>query len=182
MQIPFNLFHVDSTARNGESREVFSALQTSGERIGKVTPVKGRWNGDLFVYDLPKAFIVGSDPTVNALTLRALLECLIAIDLAFIRNHAASPLYDAGVVYGRTTEWDAIPMLYHRRYGDCKSLTAALVAQYRASGIDAEPVFRFRTHSTGRTDYHILVQTANGFEDPSKVLGMGQDENAWFRQ
>jgi hypothetical protein len=28
--------------------------------------------------------------------------------------------------------------------------------------------------------YHILVQTVGGWEDPSRALGMGRNENAYF--
>jgi hypothetical protein len=80
----------------------------------------------------------------------------------------------------RTAIWDTLPALYERGYGDCKSLTAALVAQYLRQGIECAPVFRFkeRADGSGALDFHILVQTAQGFEDPSKVLGMGKDEVA----
>jgi hypothetical protein len=84
------------------------------------------------------------------------------------------------VVYGRTKLWEPIPALYQRGYGDCKSLTAALIAQYRKKRIACEPVFRWvrKPERQGETDYHILVHTDKGFEDPSKVLGMGADENS----
>ena len=117
--------------------------------------------------------------------LRILLDTLIFINLAYLENHAVPSLYDSGVVYGRTTLWEPIPALYARGYGDCKSLSAALIAEYRRKGIDCSPVFRWIRrpndgYRKGETDYHILVQTARGFEDPSKVLGMGRNENAHF--
>lgn len=133
-------------------------------------------------FNLPHVFRSGSDQTENAIVLRALLECLIDINRAYLRIRPETPiLYNSGVRYGRTTWWECIPALYSRGLGDCKSLTAALVAEYIEKGIPAKPVFRFRQNEYGGTDYHILVQTRQGFEDPSKVLGMGQDENAWFR-
>jgi hypothetical protein len=91
------------------------------------------------------------------------------------------PLYGSGVVYARTVWWESIPALYKRGFGDCKSLTCALVAQLMMQGIEAKPVFRFNPSPTS-TDYHILVQTRNGWEDPSKRLGMGKDENLWFNK
>lgn len=130
---------------------------------------------------LPHVFGSKAEATDNALALQALLDCLIALNSAFLRNHDVRPLYRAGVRYGRTLEWDTIPALYARGYGDCKSLTAALVAEYRKEGIAARPVFRFQPNSRGGNDFHILVQTRKGFEDPSKVLGMGSDESRWFR-
>lgn len=124
---------------------------------------------------LPHVFNPASTPVENARALRILLDALIALNSAYLKDHAALPLYKAGVVYGRTTVWDSIPALYARGYGDCKSLTAALVAQYRKQGILCKPVFRWqkRKDNSGATDFHILVQHANGtFEDPSKRLGM----------
>ncbi len=93
-------------------------------------------------------------------------------------------LHDAhGITYYRTQIWDTLPALYERGYGDCKSLTCALIAQYLYEGKECAPVFRFqkRPDGSGALDFHILVQTADGFEDPSKVLGMGSDENAPIR-
>lgn len=133
-------------------------------------------------FDLPYVFQPGSPPVENAGALEALLNCLIALNSEFLRNHSVPALYKSGVVYGRTEVWDTIPALYLRRYGDCKSLSAALIAQYRTKGIEARPVFRFKTNGNGSSDFHILVQTHRGFEDPSKVMGMGKNENDYFRK
>lgn len=134
-------------------------------------------------FDMPHVFeAAGSTPVQNARALKTLLDCLIELNTAYLVDHSVSPLYKAGVVYGRTQVWDTIPALYARGYGDCKSLTAALVAERRKVGMIANPVFRFRNNTSGGQDYHILVQTPRGFEDPSKVLGMGSDENAYFRR
>lgn len=132
--------------------------------------------------DLPHVFFPGSNSEDNAYALRALLDCLITLNRAYLRNHAAEvkPLYQSGVVYGRTQVWDTIPALYARGYGDCKSLTAALIAEYREKGIACNPVFRWIQRPNGVRDFHILVQRGNEFEDPSKVLGMGKNENAHF--
>jgi hypothetical protein len=134
-------------------------------------------------FDMPHVFSPRATPEENAYALRALLDCLISLNIAFLRTKRAPPLYQSGVRYGRTTIWDTIPALYGRRYGDCKSLSAALIAEYRILGMKAEPVFRFmpRNDGSGALDFHILVQLGDGsFEDPSKKLGMGQDENAHF--
>lgn len=137
-------------------------------------------------YNLPHVFNPAASQAENAQVLRVLLDCQIGINLVFLKNHAAVDLYHSGVVYGRTRIWDCIPALYQRGYGDCKSLSAALIAQYRRKGIECAPVFRWIKSSNpnriGETDYHILVQTAKGFEDPSKVLGMGRNENAYFNE
>lgn len=133
-------------------------------------------------FDLPHVFFAGSHPEDNAHALRALLDCLVTLNQAYLRNHAVAALYRSGVVYGRTKVWDTIPALYARGYGDCKSLTAALIAEYRLQGKACSPVFRWRERSNGVRDFHILVQCGDTFEDPSKVLGMGRDENRWFHQ
>jgi hypothetical protein len=121
----------------------------------------------------------------NAYALRALLDCLITLNESYLRNHSVRPLYQSGVVYGRTTVWDPIPALYARQYGDCKSLSAALIAQYRKQGIACEPTFRWhpRKNTVEKIlDFHILVEVRRSgkiiYEDPSKVLGMGADEVA----
>lgn len=135
-------------------------------------------------YSLPHVFNPHASQAENARVLRILLDALILINLAYLDSHAAKELYHSGVVYGRTALWEPIPALYQRGYGDCKSLSAALIAEYRRKGIDCSPVFRWtksrNPYRPGETDYHILVQTAKGFEDPSKVLGMGRDENRHY--
>jgi hypothetical protein len=132
-------------------------------------------------FNLPHVFNPASSAEDNAPVLRALMDALVAVNMAYLRKHPHTPpLYQSGVRYGRTVWWEPIPALYAAKLGDCKSLSAALVAQYRMAGIPARPSFRFVRHPDGRSDFHILVQTTQGFEDPSKVLGMGQDENRWF--
>lgn len=128
------------------------------------------------VYELPHVFHPKARKVENARALRVMLECLIALDRAYLLDHSVRPLYRAGVIYGRTRPWLTIPALYARGYGDCKSLSAALIAEYREAGIPCKPVFRWiQNRRTGFRDFHILVQTDSGYEDPSKVLGMGQD-------
>ena len=130
-------------------------------------------------YNLDHVFGSGSSDVENAYVLRALLDCLIEIDLAFLRFHEVPRLYRSGVRYGRTKLWEPIPEMYERRFGDCKSLSAALCAEYRVRGIQAFPVFRFIKNDIGGHDYHILVElpmrngiTGKRFEDPSRKLGM----------
>lgn len=132
------------------------------------------------IFNIPHAFYADSPFADNAVALRALLDCMIELNMGYLKLHRALPLYQSGVRYDRTTWWEPIPALYARKYGDCKSLATALVAEYRLRGIAAEPVFRFIRKDDGTTDFHILVQTEHGFEDPSKVLGMGKNENARF--
>jgi hypothetical protein len=134
---------------------------------------------------IPHVFSNRSSRTEDAETLRILLESLIAVNRVFLRHHAVKSLYHSGVVYERTQEWESIPALYTRGYGDCKSLSAARIAELRESGTTAVPVFRFMLRPNGFKDFHILVKTTDKnkkevWEDPSKYLGMGKDENAHF--
>lgn len=137
-------------------------------------------------YNLPQVFFDGSDRAENSLVLRTLLDCLIHINLIYLqleasRGNVVPPLYRSGVIYGRTSWWEPIPALYHRKFGDCKSLSAALIAEYRMKGIHCVPVHRWIPGNDGATHYHILVQVGdNKFEDPSRRLGMGKNENAYF--
>lgn len=135
------------------------------------------------VIETQRVFMPGSSPRANSFALRSLLDKLTDANCEYLVEHPATvALYHSGVYYARTTEWDSIPVLYSRGYGDCKSLACALVAQYRVQERKrANVVFRYVVNSKNSYDFHILVQTERGFEDPSKVLGMGNNENAWFR-
>lgn len=130
-------------------------------------------------FNLPHVFNPKASSVDNAYALRALLDCLIEINLAFLQTHTVPALYQSGVRYGRTTVWESIPALYKRGYGDCKSLSCAMIAQLRDAGVPCEPVFRWIKYPDrrGATDFHILVQTKTKYFDPSKRLGMGKNEN-----
>ena len=134
---------------------------------------------------LPHVFLPGSSPEENADVLRTLVEALVAIDRIYLRarrDRQLPTLYQAGVRYARTEDWLPTPVLYWQRYGDCKSLAAARIAELRESGKVAKPAFRFLPRPDG-VMYHILVQTsAGGFEDPSKICGMPEDEWSQFGQ
>jgi hypothetical protein len=136
-------------------------------------------------FNVPHVFSNRSSRTEDAEVLRVLLESLIAVNRVFVRHHTVKSLYRSGVVYGRTREWDSIPALMVRGYGDCKSVTAWRIAELREAGITATPVFRFMLRDNGFKDFHILVKIIDKnnktiWEDPSKALGMGQNENAHF--
>jgi len=126
-------------------------------------------------FGLPQVFRPSTDTAENADSLAALLEALIAQNRVFRKYHSAPLLYESGVVYGRTTEWENIAAVRIRGYADCKSLSAWLISDYR--DIKKEPakaVFRWlpRQDGSGAKDFHILVLTRNGYECPSKRLGM----------
>jgi hypothetical protein len=97
---------------------------------------------------------------------------MVQLNLAYIEMYPTKDLYSSGVRYGRTKIWEPIPALYARGIGDCKSLSAARIAQLRKQGIPCRPVFRFANRGDGNKDFHILIQTPKGWEDPSKKLGM----------
>jgi hypothetical protein len=143
-------------------------------------------------FDMPHVFHPQSNAEDNARALQASLEYLISLDRIFLARYpTTAPLYRSGVRYGRTKVWDTIPALYGRTYGDCKSLTAARIAELREQGFEARPVHRWimPQGADGPTDFHILVLTTatgptinrDGFEDPSKVLGMSANENSYMR-
>jgi len=140
----------------------------------------------LIQYNISHAFFPGSDKTLNARTLRVLMRNLIELNLVYLEEaprlgHAVPPLYASGVVYDRTVWWEPIDALYKRQYGDCKSLSAAWIAQQMMRGIRCQDVHRWVENDDGSTDYHILVHLGGGrFEDPSKRLGMGEVEVAKF--
>lgn len=146
-------------------------------------------------FNLPHAFEPYTTKVANAYTLQALLNCLVAINVQYLRERPNTPrLYNSGVKYGRTVIWEPIPALYlpnkrkwvgrywapigesgGKQIGDCKSLSAARIAELLVSGRKARPVFRFRDkpNAEGYLDFHILVLTDKGYEeDPSRVLGM----------
>lgn len=140
----------------------------------------------LIPYNISHAFYPGADKALNARTLRVLMRTLVELNIVYLEEaprlgYVITPLYASGVYYDRTVWWEPIAALYERGFGDCKSLTAAWVAQQLMRGIKSEPVFRWVENDDGTTEYHILVHCGGGvFEDPSKRLGMGSVEVAKF--
>lgn len=189
MEIRFCVPHVFcSGSLPEENRRVSNVLESCALTIqgscGKRSASLRQGPPGCVEFDLPRCFDSASDPIDNAKALQALLHCLGAINLIYIqyRHGQVAPLYQSGVIYDRTLVWDSIPALYARGYGDCKSLTSALIAEYVANGMMAKPVFRWIVAADHQTNYHILVQVPGGFEDPSKVCGMEQHENAYFKK
>lgn len=145
-------------------------------------------------FNLPHAFDPGCTERANAYTLRALLDCMVNINVQYLREHPKTPgLYQSGVRYGRTIIWEPIPALYKpnkhilwgkywaptdsmlpgKRIGDCKSLATARMAELIVSGRKVQPRFRFDPQPDGHWNFHILLDTDKGYEeDPSRVLGM----------
>lgn len=168
MEIVFAIpgFSLDAHSREGQM--VRRAIRQCASQVGKVSLRPGA-----VVFRIDRAFHPRASDLQNATALAALLLCLYQLDAIWIIFHPFTlPLYHSGVVYKRTEVWDTIPALYSRQHGDCKSLTAARVAELRQKGVWCRPVFRFK-ELDGGTMYHILVMFADGsWEDPSKLLGM----------
>jgi hypothetical protein len=129
-----------------------------------------------FLLDYPHVFRPGATDEDNAMCLRGLLEALTMANMVYLRRYPRTPrLYQSGVRYAKDPVWLSIPALYGKRFGDCKSLTAAFVAEERIAGREARPVFRpMYNPRKQQNDFHILVQTPRGFEDPSRRLGMDE--------
>jgi hypothetical protein len=139
----------------------------------------------LISYNFNHVFYPGADKVMNQQTLREMIEFLVRVNLIYLTRArefaiAVPSLYRSGVYYKRAGYWEPIPQLYQRGWGDCKSLASALIAEQRFAGIYSQPATRWVENADGTTDYHILVQLGNKFEDPSKRLGMGADEVAKF--
>lgn len=123
--------------------------------------------------------------------LEELFECLVGLNLDFLRDHPEAPaLYDAGVVYRPEApyqeEWLTIPWAMQRsRDGyavDCEDLAAWRVAELRHRGEHARAVWTWQRSrvwdGAGWDDHdnvHVRVRRADGsIEDPSALSGMGR--------
>jgi hypothetical protein len=137
-------------------------------------------------FDMGYVFRPDSNSVDDSQALEALLELMVLLNRRFLRRYGGTvpSLYRSGVRYGRTQEWLPLPMLLRYKVGDCKSLATARAAELREQGIPVMMVHRWLIRRDGGKDFHILlmVKDAGGvpkvFEDPSKVCGMGDDENA----
>lgn len=116
----------------------------------------------------------------NRKILLTMLEALVRVNQEILRSapRRFPTLYKSGVRYrqegrdkrgNRTEDWLTIPELYRRGYGDCEDLVGALVAQLRASGVNAKPWI----YKTQARLWHVVVKMPDGrIEDPSARLGM----------
>ncbi len=106
------------------------------------------------------------------------LEFLIASNLAYLENHAAPLLYQAGIAYTPDDalvdeKWKDIPQVLFTNAGNCKEFAAWRVAELRKAGdLLARPIV-MHTDIGGNQLFHILVRRGDGhIEDPSRALGM----------
>lgn len=160
-------FPVDRTSPEG--RAVRKILDTTARVVGSVSYRPGH-----AVFLVDRAFTPRASAAMNAHVLETLLAALCALDRLWLQYCPAKfpLLHDSGIYYARTEVWDTIPALYARGFGDCKSLSACLVAEFRQSGLWCRPVFRFKG-TPSATMFHILVMLEDGtWRDPSADLGM----------
>lgn len=114
---------------------------------------------------------------------------LMLENLAWLRFHPETPdLYSAGVTYkperrrltknGKVLEygeeWQTIPWVIYRGYGDCEDLGAWRAAELRAKyRIQASPYIKVRRMPDGFWRAHVVVRWPDGrLEDPAAKLGM----------
>lgn len=177
MDIPFAL---PPLLVNPGSREGQHARQCIRKCSLEVGAAKMRPGGVVFGVD--DAFHPRASKEENSKALRALLDCLIELDLLCLQGMPQLPgLYHTGVFYHlmpAMAPWETTPTLYRRGFGDCKSLVAARIAELRRQGHSAIPVFRHMTSGWG-TMFHILILHGNGqWECPSRALGMRTAQEA----
>lgn len=115
---------------------------------------------------------------------------LMLENIAWLQAHPETPdLYKAGVSYkperrrinpvtGKPSEygeeWQTIPWVIYRGYGDCEDLGAWRSAELRAKyKVKATPFIKMRRMPDGFWRAHVVVRWPNGqIEDPSAKLGM----------
>jgi hypothetical protein len=114
-------------------------------------------------------------------------------NIAWLRAYPQTPmLYNADVIYkpekrkegsGRVIEygeeWQTIPWVLYRGYGDCEDLGAWRAAELNQRfGIRALPWIKVRRMPNGFWRAHVVVKWPNGqIEDPSAKLGMYEYAN-----
>jgi hypothetical protein len=140
----------------------------------------------LIEFEMDHVFYPGSDVVMDLQTAREMVDFLVRVNLVYLTRaralgHRIPRLYESGVRYETVERWAPIPTLYRLRFGDCKNLAAALIAERRFyDQVDAQPAFRWVENADHTIDYHILEQEGTAFKDPSLDLGMNADLVARF--
>lgn len=132
----------------------------------------------------------GNNPRMSQLMLAGGVFGLMLENIAWLQAHPETPdLYNAGVSYkperrrvdprtGKVSEygeeWQTIPWVIYRGYGDCEDLGSWRAAELRAKyKVKATPFIKMRRMPDGFWRAHVVVRWPNGqIEDPSAKLGM----------
>lgn len=109
-----------------------------------------------------------------------LLDCLLMIDIHYLRKYPNLPLvYGSGVTYEHDGKKDdpfrCVLRCLDVGTADCEDLACWRAAELRVKfGIHASPCFVRKMREDGTELIHIFVRLPgqNNFEDPSKILGM----------
>lgn len=105
------------------------------------------------------------------------LKGLVLMNVAWLKHYPETPaLYDSGVIYRpefAVEDWETIPYIIYRGYGDCEDLASWRAAELRGKGINAWSVAKLRRMPNGAIRGHAVVRYPSGREeDPSARLGM----------
>lgn len=124
-----------------------------------------------------KLFLNASDADRSRRTLTAAMYGLALANRLYLETYPRTPrLYDSHVIYReekRTENWNDIPTVLSKGWGDCEDLACWRIAEHLINGVQALPYVTWRVPSGSRTIYHALVRLPDGrIEDPSRALGM----------
>ena len=115
---------------------------------------------------------IPTDPRV----VEAALEGLTRANVEILRKRRLPRLYKSGVRYQRerSEHWRPANVVLGDGFGDCEDLAAWRAAERR---LDGERGARAVVRRTGHNTLHATVTGPRGDEDPSRRLGMGQDDD-----
>lgn len=108
--------------------------------------------------------------------LESAVEALSRANVDYLLAHPRTPmLHRSGVRYRREPRgrenWQSIPDMLRRGFGDCEDLAAWRIAEIRVHGGHAVPYILSKGNA-----YHVKVLRNDGIsrvvEDPSRELGM----------
>lgn len=128
-------------------------------------------------------------PVSQETMMRHMVEALVSVNMAYLLNHRVPRLYASGVRYempksgqaqGTSYQaWRDIPSILRTGQGTCHELSAWRIAELRfLDGINnAGPWVTSMQLPEGRMFHTAVLDPSTGeSEDPSKLLGMGNDE------
>jgi hypothetical protein len=116
------------------------------------------------------------EPELDYVLLSGLVSGLAKVNRVLIERGGIPPLYGSGVVYVADPRggqvWRDCVAIMQRGSADCKSLVAWRLAELEIAGVRADVALDWVTNRRGYRTYHVWLRTANGEEDPSRLLGM----------